>query len=65
MISHVTIQFSEWRKTKWNEIDVELLMDLSKGLAKEIKTVRASVRCCVQFVFSFCRHPEFEQFSVN
>ncbi len=34
MIAMVTAIFTEWRKTKWDEIDVERLQEENKKLAK-------------------------------
>jgi len=44
MIGMVTITFEEWRTTKWEEIDVEMLQEQSKKLAKEIKTLPREVK---------------------
>lgn len=44
MIGMVTVTFSEWRKTKWDEINVEMLQEESKKLAKEIKTAPREVK---------------------
>jgi dynein heavy chain len=44
MIGMVSITFTEWRKTKWDEINVELLQEESKKLTKEIKTLPREVK---------------------
>ena len=37
MIASVTTLFAEWRKTKWDEIDVEMLAESTRQLAKELR----------------------------
>ena len=36
--------FNDWSKTSWDKIDVEFLMDESKKLTKDIKTINKAVR---------------------
>jgi dynein heavy chain len=44
MIALVTNMFSEWRTTRWDQINVELLQEESKRMAKEIKTLPREVK---------------------
>ncbi len=43
MIALVTTLFAEWKKTKWDDINVENLSEATKNLTKEIK-------CCDKYV---------------
>ena len=44
MISMITDTFTLWKKTKWDEIDVEFLGDASKLLAKNVKGMNKNLK---------------------
>ena len=43
-MSHPRYTFNDWSKTSWDKIDVEFLMEESKKLTKDIKTINKAVR---------------------
>jgi hypothetical protein len=47
MIAMVTTIFTEWRKTKWDEIDVERLQEENKKLAKVDQSCHVVSCVCV------------------
>jgi len=44
MTSYVTHIFVDWRSTKWDAIDTDTLMETTKELRKELKTLSATAR---------------------
>ena len=44
MVGTLMYTFNDWSKTSWDKIDVEFLMEESKKLTKDIKTLNKAVR---------------------
>lgn len=44
MVGTVMFTFSDWKKTPWDKIDVEFLVEETKKLSKDIKTLNKAVR---------------------
>ena len=44
MVAVVMGQFKEWRAMKWDSIDVDFLVEETKKLLKDIKTLHKSIR---------------------
>ena len=64
-ISHVMDQFNNWKQTPWDAIDVDLLIEETKKLLKDIKTLNKAIRsypaykynplsCCNICPYKFC-----------
>lgn len=43
-VGTVMFTFSDWKKTPWDKIDVEFLVEETKKLSKDIKTLNKAVR---------------------
>ena len=44
MVGTVMFTFSDWYKTPWDKIDVEFLVEETKKLSKDVKTLNKAVR---------------------
>ena len=44
MVAVVMGKFDEWQSTLWNDIDVDSLIEATKQLAKDVRTLNKAVR---------------------
>ena len=44
MVAVVMGKFDEWQSTLWNDIDVDALIEATKQLAKDVRTLNKAVR---------------------
>ena len=44
--------FEDWYKTAWDKINVDTLIEETKKLAKEVKTLNKAVSCCCGLVLA-------------
>jgi dynein heavy chain len=44
MVQFVVLQYAEWKKIRWDDIDVELLQNLNKVTIKDVKQMDKSVK---------------------
>ena len=44
MASRIMGQFKDWKATLWDEIDIDFLVEETKTLSREVKTLQKAVR---------------------
>lgn len=40
--------FADWYKTPWDKIDVDVLVEETKKMAKDVKTLNKAVSTCIE-----------------